>query len=61
MELPFIPIFAVLIGGGIGYWLDMRLHTSPWLLLVFGMLGFIAGIREILRRISREEKRNGSG
>lgn len=61
MELPFIPVAAVLIGGGIGYWLDARLHTVPWFALGFGLLGFLAGIREILRRVSKEGKGNGGG
>ena len=51
MELPFIPITAVLIGGGMGYLLDRWLHTSPYLALVFGALGFVAGIRELIRRL----------
>jgi len=54
MELPFIPVAAVLIGGGIGYWLDTKLHTAPWLLLVFGFFGFVAGIRELLRRVRKD-------
>lgn len=59
MELPIIPIAAVVIAGGLGYLLDARLHTSPLFTLVLGLLGFVAGIREVLRRLSREEKRNG--
>jgi ATP synthase protein I len=51
MELPFIPVAAVVIGGVLGYLLDERLGTSPWLTLVFGALGFLAGIREVLRRL----------
>lgn len=59
MELPFIPLLAVVIAGGLGYLLDTRLHTSPLFAIVLGLLGFVAGIREILRRLSKEEKRNG--
>jgi len=59
MELPFIPLLAVVIAGGLGYLLDTRLHTSPLFTIVLGLLGFVAGIREILRRLSKEEKRNG--
>lgn len=55
MELPFIPVVAVVLGGGLGYLLDNRLHTSPWLALVFGALGFVAGIREILRRLKSSD------
>ena len=51
MELPAIPIAAVLIGGGFGYLLDKWLQTGPVLLLTFGVLGFAGGIRELVRRL----------
>ena len=59
MELPFIPIAAVLIAGGLGFLLDARLRTAPWFMLGLGLLGFLAGIREILRRLTKEGKGNG--
>jgi F0F1-type ATP synthase assembly protein I len=52
-------IGGVVIGGGFGYLLDQRLHTSPLLALIFGVLGFGAGIWDIVRRLSRSEKNNG--
>jgi F0F1-type ATP synthase assembly protein I len=55
MELPFIMIGGVVIGGGFGYLLDQRLHTSPLLALIFGLLGFGGGLWEIVRRLSRSE------
>ncbi len=61
MELPFIPILAVVIAGGAGYLLDARLHTLPLFTLALGLLGFVAGIREVLRRVSKEEKGNDGG
>jgi F0F1-type ATP synthase assembly protein I len=42
----------VLIGAGAGYFLDRWLHTSPVLTLVLGLLGFAAGITEVLRRLT---------
>ncbi len=54
MELPFVLVSAVLVGGLMGYLLDRWLHTRPWLMLVFGGLGFFAGVREILRRLANE-------
>jgi F0F1-type ATP synthase assembly protein I len=56
MELPFIPVAAVVIGGGAGYLLDRWLHTFPWFSLILGALGFIGGIREVLRRVSKEDR-----
>jgi ATP synthase protein I len=53
MELPFIFVGCIVVGGAIGYFLDAWLHTKPVLMLVFGVLGFIAGLRDILRRLSK--------
>jgi len=55
IELPFVLVAAVVLGGGAGYWLDNRLHTSPALTFLLGALGFAAGVREVLRRIPRED------
>ncbi len=51
MELPFVFVVAVGLGGAIGYFLDHWLHTKVIFLLIFGGLGFFAGLREILRRL----------
>jgi len=42
-------VAAVIIGGLIGYGLDMVLHTGPWLFLVFFFLGFAAGVLNVVR------------
>lgn len=54
MELPVILVAGVVIGGGAGYWLDSRLHTSPLLTFILGILGFCAGVREVIRRIPKD-------
>ncbi len=51
LELPFTFVGAIVVGGAIGYFLDRWLHTGPWLMMIFGGLGFYAGIREVLRRL----------
>lgn len=56
MELPFIPIAAVMIAGGLGYLIDKRLGTLPAFTLVLGLLGFAAGLREIIRRVKSGTK-----
>lgn len=42
-------IGGVLVGAGIGYLLDSFAGTAPWGMIVFLMLGFAAGILNILR------------
>jgi len=51
LELPFTLVGSIVLGGLLGYFLDRWLHTKPWLMLVFGAVGFFAGVREVLRRL----------
>ncbi len=37
------------IGFGIGYGLDVLLGTLPWMMLIFTMLGLVAGIKVMMR------------
>jgi F0F1-type ATP synthase assembly protein I len=53
MELPFIFVGCIVVGGAIGYFLDAWLHTKPVMMIVFGVIGFIAGLRDILRRTAK--------
>lgn len=46
-------VAAVLVGGIIGYFLDYLLGTRPWLFLVLFLLGFVAGILNVLRSYRR--------
>jgi F0F1-type ATP synthase assembly protein I len=55
MELPFVIVAAVAVGGVIGHYLDRWLHTTPYLMLLLGFLGFFGGLRDVLRRVSREK------
>jgi len=59
LELPFTMAGAMFVGAAIGYFLDRWLHTRPWLTLVFGALGFFAGLREVLRRLPAGNGNNG--
>lgn len=54
MELPFILVGAMAVGGLAGYFLDRWLHTHPYLMVVFGFLGFFGGLRDMLRRLARQ-------
>jgi ATP synthase protein I len=53
LELPIVLVSAIVVGGVFGYFLDRWLHTKPYLTLVFGALGFYAGVRDVLRRVAR--------
>ncbi len=61
MELPIILVVAPVIGFLLGYWLDKRLKTSPLLALLLGVIGFAGGVREVLRRIPKNDKGEKSG
>jgi ATP synthase protein I len=49
-------IAAILVGAGMGYLLDLWLHMSPWLLLVMLMVGFAAGVLNVIRAASEMNK-----
>jgi F0F1-type ATP synthase assembly protein I len=59
LELPFLLVACVAIGGGLGYFLDARFHTSPLLTLILGLLGFAAGMFQLVRRLSKDTKDDG--
>jgi ATP synthase protein I len=37
-------------------WLDRQLGTEPWMMLLFLVLGLVAGFRNVLRAVARAEK-----
>ena len=43
-----ISLFALL-----GYWLDERMGSSPWLLLLGVLLGFVGGTISLVKAVSR--------
>ena len=51
LELPFTLAGAIAAGAAIGYFADRWLHTRPILMILLAALGFIAGVREVLRRL----------
>ncbi|MGA2098069.1 MAG: AtpZ/AtpI family protein [Candidatus Acidiferrum sp.] len=51
IELPVVFVGTVVLGGGLGFLLDHWLHTKFLFMFVFGAAGFVAGLREILRRL----------
>ncbi len=49
-------VFATFIGLAIGYFLDKLFNTSPWLTIIFLILGIVAGFRELWRLAAKEDK-----
>jgi F0F1-type ATP synthase assembly protein I len=61
IELPAAMIGWIIVSGGAGYFLDRWLHTSPALMLVGGALGFGGGMWDLIRRLSRGERKQRDG
>jgi ATP synthase protein I len=45
--------FTIVIGLGIGYFLDGKLGTMPWLTFIGFFLGVFAGFRDLFRMVKR--------
>lgn len=54
-------VAGVLVGGLIGWLLDRWLGTSPWGLIVFVLLGFAAGVLNVMRAAGLVAERDWSG
>ena len=53
LTVAFVFPAGVIVGYGLGWWLDNRLGTAP-LLSVMGLaLGFAAALQEVLRELKR--------
>ena len=48
-------VLSTFVGLAIGYGLDSLFHSSPWLTIIFLILGIIAGFRELLRIANRQD------
>jgi ATP synthase protein I len=63
-------VVSTFIGLGMGYYLDKWLGTEPWMLLIFLILGIVAGFQNVYREAKKilnaekkkldENKRNSS-
>jgi len=47
---------SVLLGLGLGYWLDRRFGTAPWLFLVGAMFGLCAGFLQFYKTVTGRKK-----
>jgi F0F1-type ATP synthase assembly protein I len=52
LELGLAVVFGVLFGR----WLDGKLGTAPWMMLLFFALGLAAGFRSVLRAVRRADR-----
>jgi ATP synthase protein I len=52
-------VAGVIAGGGLGWLFDRGLGTSPWGMIVFLMLGFGAGIYNVMRASGFTSKPSG--
>jgi len=55
-SLGFSISLAIFIGLGVGLWLDGIFDSSPWLTLIFLVLGIIAGFKNIAVAIKKSRK-----
>lgn len=49
--IPMVMVAGPLIGALIGHWLDGKLGTKPYLLIIFLVLGLVSAGREIYKLI----------
>ena len=54
-------IVATLAGGALGYFIDQKLNTKPIFMLAFVVLGFTAGVMDVLRIIKGLDHAVGYG
>ena len=48
---------SVVVGYFLGKWADEKLGTSPWLLFLCVVCGFIAGLRSVIRLVKEHQKK----
>jgi ATP synthase protein I len=42
-------VAGVVVGAGLGWFIDRWFHTAPWGLMIFLLLGFAAGVLNVMR------------
>lgn len=59
--VPAIMLAAPLIGFGVGWWLDGKLDTEPYLMVVGAFMGVASAGIEIYRLIKKASSADGEG
>lgn len=57
-SIPFVMAGGPIVGFFIGRFLDIRFHTQPYLMLIFLIIGFAAGIRQTVNLIKQLKEQN---
>ncbi|MCE5194766.1 MAG: AtpZ/AtpI family protein [Nitrospiraceae bacterium] len=52
-------VLSTFVGLVIGYGLDKFFNTSPWLTIIFLLLGIVAGFRELMRMAKKSLEDDG--
>jgi ATP synthase protein I len=47
---------AVVLGIFLGMWLDKKLGTTPWMMIIWLVVGFAAGLRAVFRHVAASDK-----
>ena len=50
-------VIATMIGLAIGVYLDSKLNTSPWLTIIFLLIGIAAGFNKVIQVAIKEAKK----
>ncbi|MGE5675708.1 MAG: AtpZ/AtpI family protein [Mycobacterium leprae] len=56
VDFGYTLLAAILIFGGLGYWLDNRYSTTPWLMIVGIFLGMAVGFNSLFKRLGLLEQ-----
>jgi ATP synthase protein I len=51
-------VVGVAVGGGLGWALDKQFGTAPWLMVVLVILGFAAGLLNVVRAAQEAQAKN---
>ena len=55
--IPIILVAGPAVGLFIGDYIDRKVGTTPWFLLFFGVIGFVASIRQTIEFITKAGNR----
>jgi F0F1-type ATP synthase assembly protein I len=59
LQLGAMVVVATLLPLFVGLWLDVRLHTVPWITLIGMLVGVVSSIVVVYRVIASRYKRSG--